>query len=389
MKRSLRTLSALGSALILVAVGTVPAVAAEVPGFFDSVAVAPVLPTPWQQTDNSTAVPAGSVVDVEFAFTVPDQAAAGDTATLTLPSELSVTDLISFDIVAPDGVIGAVAASGAGDAVIVTLSDYVDSHTSVSGTVRFPARFDSPAATETPTAFPVTFSTDDGTFAATVNGYTITETGFDEFGVVGASFSGESLVWTYRIGAPAFELDFALMDGATTVDCSALQVTYRDAPWDSGDPYPADDGFTAPVPASTATCGAVSGGLEAATQVVSISDEAGVADGVLREFQLTTTITDAARTQFQTVLATTDAAGSAAFYAAGLADRQVSEGTGTGTLIPAPTPTDGPAPKPDGDASGEGELAESGPTDLAAVGLSAILLLTFGGLAMTRRRPTN
>ena len=310
---------------------------ASVSDFFDSVTVSPGLPTPWEQLEDPSAVPVGSVVGIEVAFRVPTSAVAGDTATMMLPPELSVSALATFDITSDDGVIGTVTASGAGDAITVTLSDYVATHDSVVGTLSFHALFDSADATATPSAVPLTFVADGELFGASIDGYTISDTGFENFGVVDGELSGTTLAWTYRLASATYSLDFALMDDATSVDCAALDLTYRDAAWSTGDPYPADEEFGAREPATTAACGSTADGLDAATQVVTTTDSTEVPDGVVREFRLTATIDDSARAQFQTVMATADGASTQVVYAAGLSNRQVSSGHGTGTSIPAPS----------------------------------------------------
>ncbi|PRB12898.1 Ig-like domain-containing protein [Microbacterium sp. MYb62] len=371
--------------------GASAAMAAPTADFFDAVTVSPSLQTPWQQTGNPDAVPAGSLVDVGFAFTVPSDAIAGDTATLTLPSELSVADLSAFDIVAEDGAsIGTVAPNG--DAVVVTLSDYITTHTGITGSVDFDARFDSPSLTATPSTVPLAFTTDDATFDSSLTGYRVTDNGFDAFGVVDGVISGTTLTWTYRVAAPTYELDFAFMDGATSVDCAALQVTYRDAVWNEGDPYPSEAAFGAAAPAITATCGAVSSGLESATQVVSLTNAAAVPSGVMREYRVVTSITDAQQAQFQTVLATSDAATEGVLYAAGFADRQVSDGAGAGVDSGAEpiTPTD-PADNTGTAVVGPsvhtgGSLQDGSPSGWLIAGAALLALAGVGAGAVGFRR---
>lgn len=371
--------------------------AAEVQGAFTSVTISPVLTTPWQQTGDPTAVPDGSLVDVSFTFSIPDATVAGDTASMTFESSggvaFSVGDLVPFPILSDAGETIATV-TGAGGTVTVTFAPYVDTHTAVSGSVTLQAKVSAATATETPTVFAVPIVVSDGTFPGSVRLYRITDVSDDAAGVRGGLVEGASLEWTYFSGVPLFNLDLALMDGATSVDCAALQLEYRDAAWTPGDPYPSDAQFGAPAPISSATCTPVSPGLEAATQVVSVAAEAAVPVGLLREFRLTTQITSAEQPEFQAVLATTDGASQQSIYFAGLAGRQTARGTGTGTLIPVP-PVPTPTPDTGGGSAGDsGTLADSGLRMNAALpgvgfallaGALVVAAVTRSGRQTTRR----
>ncbi|WP_282848885.1 Ig-like domain-containing protein [Microbacterium oxydans] len=233
----------------------------------------------------------------------------------------SFDGLQPFDIIADTGeVIGTVTAS-APDTLVVTLAPYVDTHTALTGSVTLQARFNAASATPTPTAIPILFAVSDGSFPTTVNGYVDTDISQDFAGVAGGTVSGSTLTWNYYLGTPLSNVDLALMDGATGVDCAALQLTYRDAPWADGDPYPDVAAFGPATPVVSATCGAITPGLDAATQVVSLTTEAVVPEDTMREFQLVANITSPAQPQFQAVFGTTDGASEQSAYFSGYADR--------------------------------------------------------------------
>ncbi|MFJ6532572.1 Ig-like domain-containing protein [Microbacterium sp. NPDC091662] len=361
--------------------------AAEIGDVFTSITISPVLGTPWQQTGDPTAIPDGSLVDVSFAFVVPDEATAGDTASMTFRSNggvtTSVADLTSFPILSEDGETIAVG-TGAGDTVTVTFAPYVDSHTAVGGSGTFQARVSAAAATPTPSAFGIPIAVSSGEFPATVRIYRVTDLSAEVVGVRGAVLDDTSLEWRFFSAIPLYNLDLALMDGATAVDCAALQLEYRDAAWTTGDPYPDDTQFGAPVGVATADCTAVSPGLDSATQVVSVVPEAQVPAGTLREFRLIAGITSDEQPEFQAVLATTDAGSTQTVSFVGFAERQTARGVGQGTLIPLP-------PEPDPDTSGGGTtqpdtLADSGVSPSALPGLGmALLALGLLVVAGTRR----
>lgn len=351
--------------------------AVEIGDVFTSITISPVLGTPWQQTSDPTAVPDGSLVDVSFAFALPDEATAGDTASMTFQSTggvtTSVADLAPFPILSEDGETIATV-TGAGDTVTVTFAPYVDTHTAVSGSGTFQARVSAAAATPTPSAFGIPIAVSSGQFPATVRIYRVTELITEVTGVRGAVLDDTSLEWRYFSAIPLYNLDLALMDGATAVDCAALQLEYRDAAWTTGDPYPSDAQFGAPVDVATASCTPVSSGLDAASQVVSVVPEAQVPAGTLREFRLIAGITSDEQPEFQAVLATSDAGSTQTLAFVGFAERQTARGVGQGTLIPLP-------PEPDPDTSGGGTtppdtLADSGvnPSALPGLGLALVAL---------------
>ncbi|WP_029259997.1 MULTISPECIES: Ig-like domain-containing protein [unclassified Microbacterium] len=360
--------------------------AAEIGDVFTSITISPVLGTPWQQTSDPTSIPDGSLVDVSFAFTLPDEATAGDTATMTFRSSggvtTSVADLAPFPILSADGETIAIG-TGAGDTVTVTFAAYVDTHTAVSGSGTFQARVSASAAAATPSAFGIPIAVSSGEFPATVRIYRITDVSTEAVGVHGTVLDDTSLEWRYFSAIPLYNLDLALMDGASVVDCAALHLEYRDAAWTPGDPYPSDAQFGAPVGIPTASCTPVSGGLDSATQVVSVVPEAQVPAGTLREFRLIAGITSDEQPEFQAVLATSDAGSTQTVSFVGFAERQTARGVGQGTLIPLP-----PEPDPDtsdGGTSQADTLADSGLSPSALPGLG-VVLVTLGVLAITGSR---
>lgn len=97
---------------------------------------------------------------IAFAATwsVPDSATAGDTFRLSFPTSPSLTGVRdAFPLTAPDGQAIAACTVSAGE-LVCTLTDYVDSHTDVSGTLHFQARAD-----EETTLTEIPFTTGGGT----------------------------------------------------------------------------------------------------------------------------------------------------------------------------------------------------------------------------------
>lgn len=383
----------------------VPSSAAEVTDVISAVSVSPRLETPFGQDGNAEAVPTGAVVDVKVAFVAPEGAADGDTATLQLPDELTVANPISFEIATDDGAgpAGVVASGQSGDSVVMTFSPYVETHEKVSGEVVFQAVFNSSSASASPTSIPLTFTSGAEVFDASVQGYKYPESGVGPtLSTVGGVVSGDTLTWTYSAGHDIQGLvpTIALMDGATAVDCSNVQVTYRDTPWDGGE-FPVGATFSESTPAPASCVSSTFGEFGAATQVIAISSDAtGIPSGVLREYQIVTSITDPRAVAFQSVLGVTDPASSATIYAPGLAARSLPMGTATGQPLAAPTdnPTTpgstpaGPTETPDTvpttsvDQNGAVESAAAGSTvtstgQLAETGLDSSRLLGLGLVA--------
>ncbi len=94
----------------------------------------------------------------EATWAVPDTATAGDTFRLAFPTSPSLTGVRdSFALTAPDGQTVGNCEVSTGE-LVCTLTDYVDSHTDVSGTLHFRARAD-----EETTLTEIPFTTGGGT----------------------------------------------------------------------------------------------------------------------------------------------------------------------------------------------------------------------------------
>lgn len=94
----------------------------------------------------------------EATWAVPDTATAGDTFRLAFPTSPSLTGVRdSFALTAPDGQTVGTCEVSTGE-LVCTLTDYVDSHTDVSGTLHFRARAD-----EETTLTEIPFTTGGGT----------------------------------------------------------------------------------------------------------------------------------------------------------------------------------------------------------------------------------
>lgn len=121
---------------VLVAVAGIarPAAATELPGAITDVSV------------REDAVGYWSTVTVDVAWSVPDDATAGDTFSLTLPEALDPS-VTGFALTDPDGAIVA-DATISGQQVTFTLTDYVDTHQAVSGTAWFQTTLDHSVVTD-------------------------------------------------------------------------------------------------------------------------------------------------------------------------------------------------------------------------------------------------
>ena len=101
-----------------------PAVAAELTSAVTSATLA------------STTFWAWEAVRLDVAWAVPDGARGGDTFTISLPDELRPFSTVGFDLLSPDGDRVA-SAVWEGRTAVVTLSDYVDERSGVTGHVFF------------------------------------------------------------------------------------------------------------------------------------------------------------------------------------------------------------------------------------------------------------
>lgn len=118
-----RILGALLAALLVLAGALLPATTASAAIIGEGIS---------SVTTDKTAYGYNERITLDFEWAVPDTAVAGDTFELALPDPLKALTLAKFPLRAVDGSIVANAAWD-GKTVVFTLTDYVDSHDSVSG----------------------------------------------------------------------------------------------------------------------------------------------------------------------------------------------------------------------------------------------------------------
>ena len=84
-------------------------------------------------TTNS--IEGGFATEFKFDFSVPDSAKSGDTTTISLPDQLDFQRSQKFNIYAPDGktVVATAVIDKPSKSLVLTYTDYVDSHDSISG----------------------------------------------------------------------------------------------------------------------------------------------------------------------------------------------------------------------------------------------------------------
>ena len=86
-----------------------------------------------QLTTNS--IEGSFATEFKFDFSVPDSAKSGDTTTISLPDQLDFQRSQKFNIYAPDGktVVATAVIDKPSKSLVLTYTDYVDSHDSISG----------------------------------------------------------------------------------------------------------------------------------------------------------------------------------------------------------------------------------------------------------------
>lgn len=134
-----RLIAALVAAVLVLAgvlTGATAARAAEIPGAITSV------------TTDKSSYGYSERLKLSFTWAVPDDSRPGDTFRLALPDELAAVSLARFQLNAPDGTTVADAVWD-GKTVVFTLTDYVASHDSVSGSGRLTVQWDHRTVTET------------------------------------------------------------------------------------------------------------------------------------------------------------------------------------------------------------------------------------------------
>ncbi|MGT2739775.1 LPXTG cell wall anchor domain-containing protein [Streptococcus pantholopis] len=101
---------------------------------------------------STTSVTGSETTEMSLDFSVPDSAKSGDTTTISLPDELKFTRNQSFNVYASDGSVAATAViDAAAKTLILTYTDYVNSHSDVTGTLTFQVGVDTNVVTENTT----------------------------------------------------------------------------------------------------------------------------------------------------------------------------------------------------------------------------------------------
>ena len=83
----------------------------------------------------TSSIEGSSTTEFKFDFSVPDSAKSGDTTTISLPDQLDFQRSQKFNIYAPDGktVVATAVIDKPSKSLVLTYTDYVDSHDSISG----------------------------------------------------------------------------------------------------------------------------------------------------------------------------------------------------------------------------------------------------------------
>ena len=87
------------------------------------------------QRSSTKEISGGGTTEFSFDFSVPDSAKSGDTTTISLPDQLDFQRSQKFNIYAPDGktVVATAVIDMPSKSLVLTYTDYVDSHDSISG----------------------------------------------------------------------------------------------------------------------------------------------------------------------------------------------------------------------------------------------------------------
>ncbi|MDX5145326.1 collagen-binding protein, partial [Lactobacillus paragasseri] len=87
------------------------------------------------QRSSTKEISGGGTTEFSFDFSVPDSAKSGDTTTISLPDQLDFQRSQKFNIYAPDGktVVATAVIDKPNKSLVLTYTDYVDSHDSISG----------------------------------------------------------------------------------------------------------------------------------------------------------------------------------------------------------------------------------------------------------------
>ena len=87
------------------------------------------------QRSSTKEISGGRTTEFSFDFSVPDSAKSGDTTTISLPDQLDFQRSQKFNIYAPDGktVVATAVIDKPSKSLVLTYTDYVDSHDSISG----------------------------------------------------------------------------------------------------------------------------------------------------------------------------------------------------------------------------------------------------------------
>jgi len=245
---------------VVAAAAVAPAPSTNLPGAVTDIAVTPTAPEQ------------GAQVTTTLDFTVPADAVAGDSFTVllsprltNLPETFPVLDLVSGEVVANAVVVKTAAASGTPASVrlVVTFTDFVETHRDVSGSAFIESSFD---ATTTPSgsASPFTSVVDGGaTFTTQVTpvGPVGSHLNASKYGVFTRADQGR----TDPLGALEYRIDTPVgpFATATTTDtrpagqtwtfaCGSLSFQDRQA--DSAGLYVPRSSTALVVPAASVTC---------------------------------------------------------------------------------------------------------------------------------------
>ena len=87
------------------------------------------------QRSSTKEISGGGTTEFSFDFSVPNSAKSGDTTTISLPDQLDFQRSQKFNIYAPDGktVVATAVIDKPSKSLVLTYTDYVDSHDSISG----------------------------------------------------------------------------------------------------------------------------------------------------------------------------------------------------------------------------------------------------------------
>ncbi|MCB4928933.1 Ig-like domain-containing protein [Streptococcus mutans] len=97
---------------------------------------------------SQTEIKGSNTTTMSLDFAVPNEAAAGDTTTITLPNELAFSRNQTFNVTDANGATVATAViDAASKTLTMTYGDYVNTHDNVTGTLNFQVKADTTVVT--------------------------------------------------------------------------------------------------------------------------------------------------------------------------------------------------------------------------------------------------